>query len=944
MPPLEDKNAEKVPSRRDFMKLMGASLGLAGLGGCIYWPEDKLLPFSQSPPNRLAGQPVYYATAMELNGVAQALLAKSVDGRPIKIEGNAGGTDALAQALVLGLYDPDRSRVLRHRKANQETSATWQDFATAAQSIGQKDGRNIGAGLHILSEGSSSRSVAFMRQRLLKARPEARWHEYEPVSLDNEREGTKLLFGKPYRTFMDIARADIIVAFDDDFLMSRPQYMREFAARRRENASLLNRLYAIESTLSVTGANADHRLALPPHEVALSALQLAALLFERGLNASQRPALPERFAKLPAQPLLQSAADDLMKHRGRAVIAVGPRQQPIIHALAHWLNLFLGSPCVFYAEEEERPSHIQAIQNLAQALDKKEVGTLVILGGNPVYNAPADLAFAEKLGQAAQSIHLSLYDDETSRACNWHLPRAHTLESWGDAEELLIQPLIEPLYGGKTPQELLALLLNEPPFKGAEIVARAFGEEPASARWRKRLHDNNWTAHSGVKGPEKFFGQAPAANKLLSIDWESELAKSGLETPRASQNISAVFVSDYRVYDGRFANNAWLQEMPDPITKLTWDNAALLAPATAQALSIKHGDLLKLELSGRSLEIAALILPGQPERTLTLPLGYGRKFGGQIADGAGFNSFALRTTQAFHSADKLSVARTGATYKLASTQDHHAISAVLKEEETARVNEIVPENDRARRKQLLLPRETREGQKRTGHRWGMAIDLAACTGCSACVLACQAENNVAVVGKDEVGKGREMHWLRVDRYFKGPRPVFQPVPCMHCETAPCEEVCPVAATNHSEEGLNNMVYNRCVGTRYCSNNCPYKVRRFNWWHNLANPTAIEKMVFNPEVTVRSRGVMEKCTYCLQRIEAARIEAKNNNALLSDGAIVPACAQACPAQAIVFGDLNDPTSRVTRLHASVRAFELLGGNNFRPRTRYLARLRNPGNGL
>ncbi|MGD0091946.1 MAG: TAT-variant-translocated molybdopterin oxidoreductase, partial [Planctomycetota bacterium] len=878
-------------TRRRFCHLMGASLALAGLNGCDwpFWPEQKLAPEGKRPEGRAPGVPVNYATSFELGGVAEGLLVKCYDGRPIKVEGNPlhpinrGASSAFAQALVLELYDPDRSKGLVRRTGGQESGATWDEFAAFAKDLRARIGK--GKGLHILSEASSSISLADMRARLLKEMPEASWYEYEPVSLYRDGMGTTRLCQPVYQ----LDKADLIVCLDEDLFGNHPdalKHARDFAARRNADGKM-NRLIVFESGWTITGAIADQRTALKPSEL-------------------------EAFIRGPT-------LKGLVAGQGQTLIAIGSRLSAGAHTLVRRLSAELDNrnkAVALYAVETfpgGTATDADAIATLAAAMNKGEVDTLLILGGNPAYNAPADLEFVQTLKKVPHSIHLSLYEDETTRVCAWHLPRAHVLESWGDAFArdgtfCVQQPLIEPIYGGKTPAEVLALFLGQPPFRGYEIVRRAFKvvvpNEESWANWGKALHDGflfdrNWL--TGVKIPSE---EVPPYETTTT------------------QGLELLFVPDYRVYDGRFANNGWLQEMPDPITKLTWDNAAQISPETAKQQGVAHGDMVKLELDGRSLEIAVFVLPGIADGTVILPLGYGRKFGGKVADGVGFNTYLLRTTKAMYTASGARMTRTGATYKFATSQDHKIVSEVATAAATARAPELARSGPLSAYKANprfpalpLSPSPPREGvggglkspftppHQYTGHRWGMMIDLSVCTGCSACTVACQAENNVPVVGKDEVARGRRMQWLRVDRYF-GNRPspyplpqgegempalLFQPVPCMQCENAPCEEVCPVGATTHSSEGLNDMAYNRCVGTRYCSNNCPYKVRRFNWFNNHLNRTPVEKMAFNPEVTVRSRGVMEKCTYCVQRIEQARIAAKLARQPIADGAIVPACA-------------------------------------------------------
>jgi Fe-S-cluster-containing dehydrogenase component/anaerobic selenocysteine-containing dehydrogenase len=950
---------------------MSASLALAGLTGCR-WPKETIVPATRQPGDRVPGVPVQYATVIELGGVATGLLVTSYDGRPIKIEGNdrhpfsRGKSNAWMQASLLELYDPDRSQWPVRGAAGQRQTATWDEFETFARAHFADLRSKRGTGLTILSEASSSPSLADLRGRWQASFPQARWYEYEPLSRDNEREGARLAFGRPYRAHLHLDQADVIVSFDSDFLMTHPaalKYAGDFAARRGGDGGTINRLYVLESNLTVTGGMADHRWAVRSSEMGVVLAQLAARLTDG--NAAQRATMA-------------AIARDLEAHRGRCVVIVGPQQPPAVHARAHRLNAFLGAPghTITFTEEPDRDRvpHWAAIARLADEMRRGTVQTLVILGGNPVYNAPADVRFASALQRVPTTIHLSLYDDETSQGCVWHVPRAHYLEAWGDARAWdgtmsIAQPLIDPLYGGRSPIELLALLSGDRLTSGYDIVRRTLGSD-GPVRWEHALHD-------GVVA-DTAWSESPASVAAgRDAGW-------GTQTDtHETDDIELVFAPDYRIYDGRFANNAWLQELPDPITKLTWDNAALVSPADAAQLGVKgYGDEVRIETAAGVLEIPAYIVPGHADRAITLRLGAGRgAAAGKVADGAGRDAYRLRTTSAWHVVTGVKVTATGRHLALATTQDHHAIDSQIGREATRRrigalVREMTPgqPGGSAGAGPSLASAESLWKQKEyRGHKWGMAIDLSTCIGCGACVIACQAENNIPVVGKAEVARGREMHWMRVDRYFRKAtegrsgetthRIVHQPVTCVHCENAPCEQVCPVAATVHDEEGLNVQVYNRCVGTRYCANNCPFKVRRFNWFYNHHGPyhprsrrgdtrplpgwlkrqdlTDIEKLVNNPKVTVRSRGVMEKCTFCVQRINAVKIKARNERwPAIPDGLIMPACVQACPTDALVFGDLSDPASRVRKLHEDPRAYELLTELNLCARTKYLARLRNP----
>ena len=968
---------------------MGASFALAGLPGC-FWQEQKLAPLNHRRAERIPGTPKRYATTMELGGVAQRLLVTSYDGRPIKVDGNSGrgpgrtpgsgGSDAIAQASVLELYDPDRSQgVLFHDEQRQEIASNWDDFLAFAKPHFEKLRAAGGAGLAILSEASSSQSLAAQRENLARHFPQARWHEYEPLSRDNEREGDRLGYGKPYRALLALDQTAVIVCLDADLLGTHPNAVEHawaFTQGRRPESGALNRLYAVESVFSLTGAQADHRLPLRSEQIGPFVEALAA-------EIDSRPGLPG-LKTVPYAPegsflrqehvarFIRALATDLLKARGRCLLACGPRQPPAVHARVAYLNARLeneGKTVRYAAEPDaERPTHAEAIRGLVSELAGGKVSTLVILGGNPVYNAPVDLAFEKALALGQHTIHLSLYVDETSRACRWHLPRAHYLEAWGDARAwdgtlCLAQPLIEPLYGGKTPVELLAPLLGDESYKSYDLVRRAFKRFlPEGAdfetTWRQAVHDGSLSGTAWPVAGERLASELQEQTPFAPRQLQSGPLKNG--------ELEIVFCQDPKLYDGRFANNGWLQELPEFLTHLTWENAALIAPSTAKELGVENETLVRLEYQGRELELPACVLPGQPPGSIAVWLGYGRTAAGLVGGDAGrgiapagHDSYRLRGSQAPYAGTGLTVVPTGKSHPLAVTQSFHAIDAVGMRERGQRVGELVREGtleeyraqpDFARRRGEQPPLSSLwKEHPYPGHRWGMAFDLGLCTGCGACVLACQAENNIPVVGRDQVHKGRVMHWLRVDHYFRGsvdaPSVMHQPVACQQCELAPCEEVCPFGATLHDGEGLNVQVYNRCVGTRYCSNNCPYKVRRFNFFNNHRNEDydpryEVLKLVYNPDVTVRARGVMEKCTYCLQRIQAAKIAAKNERRPIRDGEIVPACAQACPTGAIVFGDLNDLTSTVRRWHQNPRAYGLLAELNVRPRTAYLARVRNP----
>ncbi len=963
-----------APSRRDFLRLMGASVALAGMTSCRRWPAQEIVPFAHLPEGYVEGSTRQYATSFELGGAAAGLLVTSYDGRPIKVEGNPshpqslGATDPYAQATVLQLYDPDRSTELVERANGKAAAARDKDaFAAWAGPHFAALRASRGQGLRVLSEPSSSPTLRDQKARFAAAFPKALWVEWDPLSRDAAREGAALAFGRPLRTHLDVEKADVIAAFDADILSDHPTALanaRAWARRRRAGDGTMNRLYAIEATYSLTGGSADHRIAVTSALVPVVLGRLAAKLLEGGMALpagaeAARDAIG-RFAVHPHDdPRIAVIAADLVAAAGKGAIVVGPRQPAAAHALAHVLNaaLFNVGAAVWYSEDPdgERPSHREAIAHLAAQLHAGVVDTLVVLGGNPAFDVPADLDFSEQLKKVPTTVRLGLYDDETSSACRWHVPQAHYLEAWGDARGWdgtagVVQPLIEPLYGGTSAIELCALMIDGKSALGYELVRSSWGALlPAidfENSWRRVVHD-------GALADSRYAGVTPAVGSGWG-DAVRELAGAG---PPEGSSMELVFTRGSGVHDGRFANLGWLVELPDPITKLTWDNAALLNPSDAEELGVTaSGDLVTIAANGKELAIPAFVVPGQAKGSVAVALGWGRTMAGRIGTGIGVDANALRSNDApWRCAAK--VVRTPGHAALATTQDHHIVDTLGKREYAVRAEELIRTGTLAEYKaKPTFAKEMAElppdaplwkAHEYNGHKWGMAIDLSACTGCHACTIACQAENNIPVVGKAEVRRGREMHWIRVDRYFEGepeePGLAFQPMACHHCENAPCEQVCPVAATVHDHEGLNVMVYNRCVGTRYCSNNCPYKVRRFNWFNNHKNESAVAVMVYNPDVTVRARGVMEKCTYCIQRIEAVKILAKNERREIVDGEIVPACAQVCPTEAIVFGDLNDVGAAVRKLHDDPRDYGVLEEVNTKPRTRYLARLKNPSEG-
>jgi molybdopterin-containing oxidoreductase family iron-sulfur binding subunit len=937
-------------SRRGFLKLMGASLALAGLTACTGQPDERIVPYVKAPEEIVPGKPLYFATAMPFLGSAIGLLVESNMGRPTKVEGNPkhpaslGATDVFAQASILTLYDPDRSQVVT--KAGSISS--WNGFAAALQAeLEQQQGRR-GAGLRILTETVTSPTLAAQLRALLGKFPAAKWHQYEPTARDNARLGARLAFGQFVETHYRLEKADVILALDADFLGAGPgtvRYAHDFAERRKPQGRdpRMNRLYVVESLPTGTGTMADHRLALRAGEIEGFARAVAqgvgAVTASAGTPPSGRQA-----------EWIAAVVRDLQGHRGASLVVAGDGQPPAVHVLAHAMNDALGNigATVIHTDpvEANPVDQRESLRDLARDIETGQVDALIILGGNPAFTAPADLHFAERLAKVQFRVYLGLYDDETARLCDWHIPEAHYLEAWGDTRAYdgtatIIQPLIAPLYGGKSAHELLAAILGESGRTGYEIV-RDFWRSQHPLKdfelfWRTALHEG---VIEGTALPPKSL----TVKKGIG---ETEKPGAGETSAKATDaaGLEIVFRPDPTIWDGRFANNGWLQELPKPLTKLTWDNAALLSPATAQRLGLSTGEVIELQHGGRAVRAPVWITPGQAMDSVTVHLGYGRTRAGRVGTGIGFNPYSLRTAAAPWFAPGLAIRKTGAQYPLVSTQGHNSMEGRnLIRGGTLEEYQKNPEFAREMGEEPPPNLSLYPGFKYEGYAWGMAIDLNACTGCNACILACQSENNSPIVGKDQVSRGREMHWLRIDRYYVGspesPQIHHQPVMCQHCENAPCEAVCPVAATNHSAEGLNDMVYNRCVGTRYCSNNCPYKVRRFNFLAFQDFNTPSLKLMRNPNVTVRSRGVMEKCTYCVQRINAAKIEAEMADRPVRDGEILTACQQACPAQAIIFGNINDPGSRVSKLKAEPRSYGLLADLNTRPRTSYLARVKNP----
>jgi molybdopterin-containing oxidoreductase family iron-sulfur binding subunit len=896
-------------SRRRFLALMGASLALAGLTSCSRMPIEKLVPYVKQPENLVPGRSLYFASAECFCGFARGVVVESHEGRPTKIEGNPlhpashGATDPLMQAAVLQLYDPDRSQTPLLKGSPTDRDRFIADLLE--RQVNWK--RDRGAGLRFVIGHTTSPTLLDQAAKIAARFPSSRWCIHEPA-----------LNAAIPREILPIAESDVILSIDADFLGFGPASVRntkQFQSRRNPEGKML-RLYVAESAPSLTGAQADHRFPLGPAALDRLPGQLETAL------AGQPPT--------DAPVWLAALARDLKANIGRALVVAGEFLPASLHEAARRINRSLGR------ETESMsfgfPASLVSLDELTEGMRSGYVDSLIILGSNPVYTSPGDVDFAGALARVPFTVHLGSHRDETGVNCLWHLPESHWLEAWSDAVAFdgtpgVIQPLIEPLYESFSAHELLALLAEEISSSSYDIV-RKF--------WSGHLDENGWrrAVHDGIVPASRLVNAAASASAFPSRDG-------------ASGAMALIIRPDARMLDGRFANNAWLQELPKPFTKLVWDNAAHIAPATARRLGLHTGDIVELDRAGRRVEAPVWILPGMAEDCVLVHLGYGRSCAGRAGNGIGFDAFQMQTASEPWGGYGLQLHPTGRTHEFVTTQ-HHQVMDGRDLVRHADLEEYRRVPDFARRMgKAPGPEETLYPKiDYNGHAWGMTINLGSCIGCSACTIACQAENNIPVVGREQVAMNREMHWIRVDRWFDGdpeqPQILFEPVPCMQCEDAPCEVVCPVGATVHDSEGINAMVYNRCIGTRYCSNNCPYKVRRFNFLEYVDRTTPQLELQRNPNVTVRTRGVMEKCTYCVQRIEEAHITAQVAGRLLRDGDVVPACAQACPADAITFGDINDRDSRVSREKARSLNYGLLEELNTRPRTTYLAKVwnRNP----
>ncbi|MBI2682291.1 MAG: TAT-variant-translocated molybdopterin oxidoreductase [Acidobacteriales bacterium] len=1002
-------------SRRGFLKLMSASLALAGLSACTKQPDEPIVPYVQQPEDLIPGKPMFYATARPSDFGAQPLLVKSHMFRPVKVDGNPehpysqGASDVISQASLLDLYDPDRAQSaiynggLASRKTQLPGERPWGEFLNDVRDAAATEKTKQGAGLRFLTETITSPSLGAMFKDVLKAFPQAKLYQYDPVNRDAARAGARIAFGQYVEAQYKLDQADVIVSLDADFLSGSNfpgflQLARDFAKRRKLEGvdpkdATMSRLYVVESQTTTTGGKADHRLAMRASDVEAFAAALAGTVGAGGGGTLSDP---------KAKAVLDTMVKDLLAAKGKCVVVPGEQQSANVHALAAAINQALGNvgKTIVYTDPVEIfPSEqVAGLKELVADMNAGKVTMLVMVGGDPAYDAPADFKFGEAMMKVPFKAALSTHRNETAQLCHWHVPMAHYLEAWGDARAYdgsvcIQQPLIDPLYQGKTAYELLAAFTESPGVTPYDLLRTYWQGQTKAGEfeswWRKTLHDG-------------FVPDSAAAAKNVT-------AKAVSVTPAKSAEMEIVFRPDANVFDGRYNNNGWLQELPRPITKLTWDNAVQMSMATYHSLGLKDwrpkfSPLLEVTVDGRTVKGPDMIVPGHPDNSVTVHLGFGRSVVGRVGTGTGFNAYTLRTS-ANPNVASVRLKVTGVTQSLASTHHQFLIESKpagfidqgeVGETETgvaAESRELIKSSTLDEYKKNphfteetlfymgkiksdgkpMTKEEAEEAEKNLtlfaenghaswttdptklptpyDHQWGMTIDMNSCVGCNACIAACVSENNIAVVGKEQVILGRAMHWIRIDTYFESPggdhanpRAFFQPLPCMQCENAPCEPVCPVGATVHSPEGLNNMVYNRCVGTRYCSNNCPYKVRHFNFLLFSDFETESLKPMRNPDVSVRSRGVMEKCTYCVQRINAARIVAEKEDRTIRDGEIVTACQQSCPTGAIVFGNISDPESKVSKLKKHERNYALLAEVNTRPRTTYLAAVHNPNPGL
>jgi len=963
-----DHNEDNGLSRRNFLSLIAASVALAGLEGCKK-PVQKIIPYVEAEIGTIPGIPKYYASTIPWKNNALGVVIENHDERPVKVEGNEkhpstlGKSNAFSQASTIEMYDPDRARGVKYNGKKVD----WSEYLKFAKDINKGDGK----GLAVLMQESSSPTIKSIQNDFKTKFPSASWVSYESVNNENLYKGIEKAFSKKLQPIYRLENAQIIVSLGSDFLGVDDNNIyntRKFAQNRDiiDENSTMNRLYVAESSITSTGSSADHRLNVPQHEMESILAELSYELKKLGLSVDANK------VKSSNNLWIKAAAEDLMSNRGDSIILGGSQLSPEFHQLIALLNNQLNAPVDYYPLSLSQVSSLADFKSLCDDIKNNKIKNLIILGANPVYDSPADFNFGDLLKNVPNSVHLTNILDETSKLCSWNIAMTHYFECWGDAMSYdgfvsIVQPQIMPLFDSKSAIQVLTPLVYSKELSSYDTVKNVWKSDIVKSgnferEWEKVLHDglykNTIIKKEQVRPSSKT--STTQLNNFIKLD---------------DNKFEIVFNASSSVYDGRFANNGWLQEIPKPVTSLTWDNAALISIKVAKKLNIKNGQMIEIKIDNKSIKLPAWITPGQNQKSISLELGYGREFEGRLGNGVGFNVYPLRMSSNPSYSLNASISVLDETYPLASTQDHHGLEKdqyaapgfdkLSNNEVQSRIPELVKQStlDYYKDNPDWVQKKVEEhkpDKKRSwadhsmynpepeydyskGPQWGMSIDLTSCTSCNACSIACQSENNIPVVGKQQVMNGREMHWIRIDNYFAGdpdnPEMSTQSVACVHCELAPCETVCPVAATTHSSDGVNQMTYNRCLGTRYCANNCPYKVRKFNFYNYTRDLPEVVQMAMNPDVSIRFRGVMEKCTYCYQRVSAARISAENENREIQDGDFQVACQQSCPADAIKFGDINDPNSAVSKAKRRNRDYALLAHLGTAPRTTYLAKIRN-----
>ena len=963
-----DHNEDNGLSRRNFLSLIAASVALAGLEGCKK-PVQKIIPYVEAEIGTIPGIPKYYASTIPWKNNALGVVIENHDERPVKVEGNEkhpstlGKSNAFSQASTIEMYDPDRARGVKYNGEKVD----WSEYLKFAKDINKGDGK----GLAVLMQESSSPTIKSIQNDFKTKFPSASWVSYESVNNENLYKGIEKAFSKKLQPIYRLENAQIIVSLGSDFLGVDDNNIyntRKFAQNRDivDENSTMNRLYVAESSITSTGSSADHRLNIPQHEMESILAELSYELKKLGLSVDANK------VKSSNNLWIKAAAEDLMSNRGDSIILGGSQLSPEFHQLIALLNNQLNAPVDYYPLSLSQVSSLADFKSLCDDIKNNKIKNLIILGANPVYDSPADFNFGDLLKNVPNSVHLTNILDETSKLCSWNIAMTHYFECWGDAMSYdgfvsIVQPQIMPLFDSKSAIQVLTPLVYSKELSSYDTVKNVWKSDIVKSgnferEWEKVLHDGLYKNTIIKKEQVRPSSKTSTAqlNNFIKLD---------------DNKFEIVFNASSSVYDGRFANNGWLQEIPKPVTSLTWDNAALISIKVAKKLNIKNGQMIEIKIDNKSIKLPAWITPGQNQKSISLELGYGREFEGRLGNGVGFNVYPLRMSSNPSYSLNASISVLDETYPLASTQDHHGLEEdqyaapgfdkLSNNEVQSRIPELVKQStlDYYKDNPDWVQKKVEEhkpDKKRSwadhsmynpepeydyskGPQWGMSIDLTSCTSCNACSIACQSENNIPVVGKQQVMNGREMHWIRIDNYFAGdpdnPEMSTQSVACVHCELAPCETVCPVAATTHSSDGVNQMTYNRCLGTRYCANNCPYKVRKFNFYNYTRDLPEVVQMAMNPDVSIRFRGVMEKCTYCYQRVSAARISAENENREIQDGDFQVACQQSCPADAIKFGDINDPNSAVSKAKRRNRDYALLAHLGTAPRTTYLAKIRN-----